>query len=168
MGQAAGPGTHEQAIGVAVVVPCKLDNLVASSEGPGQPDGAHAGLGAGVDQPQRLDAGQGPGDQPRQLHLLLHRRAEAGAASRRPLQGRHHRRVGVSKDQRPPGAEVVDVFVAVHVDDSGAAAGRDEGRRAGDGAEGPHGTVDAPGHEALGFGEKGFGLGELHGCTSCY
>ena len=74
----------------------------------------------------------------------------------------YDRRVGMAQHQRPPGAEVINVFVAVHVNHTGAAARRDEGRRSADGAEGADGAVDATGHQALGFGKQGFRLGELH------
>ena len=120
MGQPAGPGAHRQAVGVAAAVAGKLDYLVPSGEGPGQADGARTGFGAGVDQPQRLDAGQRAGDEPGRLDLLLHRRSEAGTAGGGTGQGGHHRRVGAAQHQRPPGAEAVNVFVAVHVDDAGA------------------------------------------------
>ena len=167
MGQGSGPGADQQAIGVAVVVAGELDDLVAPGEGPGQPNGAHAGLGARVDQPQRLNAGYCASDEPRQFHFLFHRSSKAGPTPGSSFKNSYDCRVGVAQHQRTPGAEVVDVLVSVYVHDTGAASGGDERRRAGDGAEGPYRAVHATGHEALGFGEQGFGLGELHGNSSC-
>ena len=46
--------------------------------------------------------------------------AEAGRVARGALDGFDHRRKGVAQDHRPPGAEVVDVAVAVGVGELGA------------------------------------------------
>ena len=58
---------------------------------------------------------------------------------------REHRGVGVAEDERPPRAHVVDVVVAVDVDDLGAVAALDEDRVAADGAHRAHRRVDAAG-----------------------
>ena len=41
----------QQRVAVAVVAPCELDDLGAAGVAAGQPDRAHSGLGARVDQP---------------------------------------------------------------------------------------------------------------------
>ena len=53
--------------------------------------------------------------------------------------------VGVAEDERAPRADVVDVAVAVHVDELGAQSALDEDRVAPDGAHRPHRRVDAAG-----------------------
>ncbi len=65
----------------------------------------------------------------------------------------------MAQDHRSPGAEVVDVAVAVGVGEIGAFCALDKRRSAADRAEGPHGRVDAAGKEALGALLEGVGTG---------
>ena len=66
-----------------------------------------------------------------------------------PLRGRvrgfDHRGGGVAENERPPGADVVDVFVAVGVPEMGALAAHHERRIAAHRAEGAHGEFTPPG-----------------------
>ena len=62
--------------------------------------------------------------------------------------------MAVAEDHRPPGADVVDVALAVGVAEVRALGARDEARRAADGAEGAHRRVDAAGDDALGALEQ--------------
>src|SRR5690606_15754087 len=55
---------------------------------------------------------------------------------------------------RPPGADVVDVAVAVEVIEVGAGRAVDERGRAADGTEGPHRAIDPARQIALGLGER--------------
>src|SRR6266540_1170390 len=66
--------------------------------------------------------------------------------SRKPARGGTH----LSRDQRTPRADEVDVLVAVGVAYAGPLARDDEGRFAADGAEGAHRTGYAAGHELFG------------------
>ena len=67
--------------------------------------------------------------------------------------------VGVAQDHGAPGADVVDVAVAVGVEDIGPGGAGEEDRVAADAAEGPHRGVHAPGDVALGGGEEVVGAG---------
>ena len=87
------------------------------------------------------------------------RGAETGRVARGALNGFDHRRKGVAQDHRPPGAEIVDIAVAVGVGEPGALSAFDKRRRAAHRAEGPHGRVDAAGEEALGALLEGLGTG---------
>ena len=73
--------------------------------------------------------------------------------------GLDDRRKGVAEDHRPPGAEVVDVAVAVGVGEPRALGVGDERRGSADGAEGPDGRVDAAGEVSLGALLEGLGSG---------
>ena len=69
---------------------------------------------------------------------------------------RLHLGVGVAEQHRPPGADQVDVLVAVDVGQPGAGRGADEPRGAADGVEGPHrGVHPARGHRARPLEERG-------------
>ena len=68
--------------------------------------------------------------------------------------------VGVAVDERPPRADVVDVAVAVDVDELRALAALDEDRRRpADRRHRPHRRVDPAGDELLGAGGEGGGPG---------
>ena len=74
-------------------------------------------------------------------------RAEAGAPAQGRLQGRHDGRVTVAEDHRSPGADVVEVAVAVDVEQIGPRGAVEEDRLAADAAERPGGAVHSAGHE---------------------
>jgi len=59
-----------------------------------------------------------------------------------------HRLEGVTEDERPPRAEIVDVLVAVDVHHAGAVAPCHEDGAAADGVERPDRGVDSAGHQA--------------------
>ena len=143
-------GLHEEGIGVAVVAAGHLDERVAAGGRARQADGAHGRLGAGADEAEPLDRRHGIGDQLGQLDLVAVRRAVAGATGGGIGDGGHDGRMGVAQDHRPPGADIVDQLVAVHVPDQCPEGAIDHPRRAADCAEGAHRRVDAAGEEALG------------------
>ena len=98
--------------------------------------------------------GQAARDELRHLQLELGRRAEGKPARGRRGDRREHLRVGVAEDGRAPRADVVDVAVAVDVDEPGALAFAEEDGRSADGAEGAHGRIHAAGNDPLrGFKE---------------
>jgi hypothetical protein len=72
----------------------------------------------------------------------------------------------VAEDERPPRADVVDVFRAVGAEEIRALAARDEDGLASDGAEGAYRAVHAAGDDALGALEEGSGLGVAHDAPS--
>ena len=79
---------------------------------------------------------------------------EAGMSAIRLARGALHRvehgRVAVAQDHRAPGADVVDVLLAVGVPHVGPLGAGDEARRAAYGAKGAHGRVHAAGDQRLG------------------
>ena len=113
---------------MAVVGAGELEELLAAGRGAGEPDRAHRRLGAGVDHPHHLDRGEAVADLGGELDLALGRRAEAGPSRGGVGDRRDHVRVGVAEDQRAPGADPVDVAVAVDVDQLEALAALDEDR----------------------------------------
>jgi hypothetical protein len=68
----------------------------------------------------------------------------------------------MAEEKGPPGADVVDVFVAVGVEDVGGFAAGDEGRVAADAAAGADGGVDASGDEGESALEQNVGFGVRH------
>ena len=66
------------------------------------------------------------------------------------LDGFDDGREGVAEDHGAPGAEEVDVAIAVGVEEVGAFGAGDKGWVAANGAEGAHGGVDAAGEEFFG------------------
>ncbi|MPM32914.1 hypothetical protein SDC9_79481 [bioreactor metagenome] len=136
-GRGTGAGGDEQRVDVAVVAALELDHLVPAGGAAGQPQGGHRRLGAGVDQPDLLDRGAGD-DLGGQVDLGAGRGAEGGAVRGRPGDRVEHLGMRVPQQHRPPGADQVDVLVAVDVGDVRPPGRPDEPRRATDGAEGAH------------------------------
>jgi len=89
--------------------------------------------------------------------------AKTGGAVRGALDGLDDRGEGVAENHGAPGAEVVNVSVAVGVGEVGALRALDEGRRAAYCAKGPDRGVDAAGEEMLGALLEGLGAGAVLG-----
>ena len=122
-----------------MIVAGELDDHRPARESACQADRAGGGLGAGVDQPDLLDRRHGPDDQLGQFVFGQGRRAETRASMQSRLDGRHHGRVAVAEDHRPPRADVVDVAVAVEVEQVGARGAVEEDRLAADVPNTPRG-----------------------------
>ena len=129
-------GGHEQAVDVAVVIARELDQLVAASEPAGETHGAHRRLGAAAHHPHLLDARHGRDDQFSKPALGLGGRAVARARGECPFDCGDHSRVAVAEDHRAPGADVVEIRVAVDVGEVLPRGALEEDRLAADAAEG--------------------------------
>src|ERR1039458_10019055 len=147
-----------------VIAAVELDDLVALREPPRQADGRHARLGARVAHPHLLHAGHPAANHLCQRDLERVRDAEARAGFRRRLDGLDNPGMRMAEDGRPPGADVVDILIAVHVPHPRAFRFVDEERLAADGAERPHRRVHTAGDvlerlgkELLGFSPRSHG-----------
>jgi hypothetical protein len=94
--------------------------------------------------PHHLGRGHAGDDLLGQLDLGRGGSAKARAVSCRLRDGGQHCRVGVAEDQRSPGADPVEVAVAVDVDQLAALSTLDEDRLALDLPHRPHRTVNSP------------------------
>ncbi len=135
---------------MSVIAADELDDLGAPREGTGETNGRHGGFGSRVDQPDDVERRHHLADALGDVDLGLRRCTKAGAARRRLLDGLDDARVRVAEEQRAPGADVVDVAVAVDVADARAGAILHEHRVAADGAKGTHRRVHATRHDAHG------------------
>ena len=141
---------HQQAIDVAVIIAGELHDHRPAGVSAGEADGAHRGLGARIDQPHLLDRRHGLDHKFGQFVLGQRRRAETRAAAQGRFEGFDHRRVIVPEDHRSPRADVIDVAVAVDVEQVCPFGTVEEDRLAADAAERPGGTVHPAGHELFG------------------
>ena len=116
----AGAGFDQEAVGVAVIAAFELDDDVAAGGGAGEADGGHGGFGAGADEAHFLDGGIAGDDALGEIGLGGGGGAEAGGVRGGALDGFDDGREGVAEDHGAPGAEVVDVAVAVGVGEVGA------------------------------------------------
>ena len=154
VGECAGAGGDEQRIDVAVVAAVELDDEVAFGEAAGEADGGHGGLGAGVAHADLFDGGHPVGD-----GAAISTSKGFGMPKEMPSLATSWMVLvmtvgGVAEDVRAPGADVVDVGLAIDVLDAAALGAADEERFAADVAEGADGRVDAAGDEGLGSGEE--------------
>ena len=149
-GGLAGAGLGQQAVGVAVVATLELDDPVAASEGAGEAEGGHGGLGAGADEADHLDGGDGVADGAGELDLQLRGGAVGGAAFDGAREHVGDGGMSVAEDEGAEGGNVVDVGVTIDIEHAGALPVGDDGRPAADGLEGADGAGDAAGHVAPG------------------
>ena len=149
-GQCAGTGFHQHGIRMAVIAAGEFDNFAAARCAPGKTQGRHNRFRAGVDHTHHLDAGHVT-HQLCHIHLCRRRRAEAQALADGFTHGLLHRFTAVAQNQRPPGANEVNVFLAVHVPDVAAKAPIQESGVGAHTAAGPHRRIHTAGHDLLGF-----------------
>ena len=157
-------GLHEKGIDMAVIAAFELDGQVAAGESPGYAQRAHGGFRAGIDQPDHLDGGNHLPHGFGEFDLLFGGRAEAGAARDGEVQGVEDDGMPVTQNQRSPGADVIDIFVAVGIENVGALAALDEGRSAAYAAIGADRGVDAARYGEQGAFEKLLGSGYVPPC----
>ena len=146
----AAAGLDEQRVHVAVIAALELDDLVAAGEPARQPKAGHRRLRAAVDHSHLLDRRDPAADQLGHFHFERIGNAEADAARGRLADRVEHDRRRVPEDRRAPGADVIDVFVAVDVPNPGALRAVDEERLAAEAAEGAHGGIHAAGDALAG------------------
>ncbi len=128
----------------------ELDHDLAAGDGARQADRAHRRLGPGAGHPHHLDRREARRRPPRPAATS----AAVAAPKLVPRFGRldhrrDHRRLGVAEDQRAPGADPVEVAVAVDVEQLAALAALDEDRVAADLPHRPHRRVDAARQHSL-------------------
>ena len=147
---------------VAPAVVAAAGDLVAAGVGAHGADGRVGRVRAGLDQDGLLAARHDVGEPLLELVLERLHEAEAEALVHLRLGGVVDLVLHVAEDDRPVGAEHVDVLVAVHVDDVAAVAvGDEDGVLADDEVVRPADAADAAWREALSVLEHGHGLGEV-------
>src|SRR5262249_33715190 len=146
----AGAGLHQQRVGVSVVAPFKLDDVLAPGKSPSQTDGGHRSFSAGADESYLLDRGKCRDDLLCQLGFTRCARAEACAVAIGLGYSFDYSGMRVPQNQRPPGADIIDVLVVIDIPNPGAQAAHDVGRLTADGAERPHRRIHAAGNDLAG------------------
>ncbi|OQB91040.1 MAG: hypothetical protein BWX84_01584 [Verrucomicrobia bacterium ADurb.Bin118] len=145
-----------------MVTAVELDDFIASGESTRETNGAHAGFGAGIRQAHLLHAGHSLADQLGQGNLERIGNAETGAPNGSGLDGGDDFRVGMAQNSGPPGADIINVFVAIHVPDAAPRSAVHEEGLAANGAKGAHGGVDPSGNELQRFGKERLGFGSRY------
>ena len=111
------PGTrfHQQTVGMAVVIACKLDDLLTARESSRHSHGTHHCLRTGTDQTHHLHIGHTDADQFRKFHFPRCGRAESQPVRTGSLHRLHHFRMRMSQNARPPGADIIQISVSVRI-----------------------------------------------------
>src|SRR6185437_9371267 len=122
---------------MAVITAFEFHRQLPAGKSARQPDGAHARFRSRTDQPHHLDRRYGIDDQFRKLHLAGRWRSKTSAQFKHGSNGIDHRLRTVPEEQRTPGAHIVDVCVAIYIEDVRAVGSGNESRRAADGSKGP-------------------------------
>ncbi len=159
-------GGHQQAIHMAVVIAREFDHDIAPREPAGQTQSAHRGFSSRIHQPHLLDRRHGRDDQVGQFTLGLGRRSEARPAGNRRLERRGHGWMAMPEDHRSPGADVIDVAIAVEIEEIRPAAPLEKNRFPADSAKSSSGTIHAAGHQLPGAGESAMALFAIYHCKA--
>ena len=146
--------SHEQRVGVPVIVAGELHQLAPSGEAAGQSDRAHRRLGAAAHQAHLLDRTDSIDDRLGQLHFALRRRSVRRAVGGGRLHRVDHRGVGVTQRDRPVRLHQVDVAPTFDIPDVGTLGLGDEIGRAPDRTERAHRRVHTTGDDVTGAGEQ--------------
>ena len=128
---------------MTVITAAKFDELIATGIRSCQAQGTHGSLGAGVDEAHHFKRWYAIDHQSCQLILGLGGCAKAKA----PLAGLHHCLhyfgMGMPQDHWPPGLDVIEVAIAIHVIEIRSLGGADEDGTTSNSAKGAHRAVDA-------------------------
>ena len=135
---------------MAVVTALELDEFIAARVAARNADGAHRGLRTGVDHTHHLGGGVGGGNLFRHLNFELCRQAVAQTAIN-GLERAVLQKLGrVAEEHRSPGADKINVFIAVLVPNAVPLRPRGKDRRHADGAERADRRIDAARHQSAG------------------
>ena len=155
--ESSGTRLHQQAVRMPMVAPVEFDDAIPPGEAARQSNGRHGGFGTAVAEAHLLDGWHHRLDPLSHGYLLGVRNAEARATFGSALDGPDNGRRGMTENGWPPGADVIDVGIAVHVaDPCTRSRGCKEGGAA-NGTESPHRRVHAARNVLEGFGKQGFG-----------
>ena len=148
-GQRARARLDQQRVGVAVVAAFELHDQAPASEAPRQADRRHGGFGARGHEPHEFERGHEAAEQFREFHLGFGRCAERQRARGGRLRRFDHRGMRVPGEHRPPGADIVDIALAVRVPQVRPRGALEERRRAADGAKCAYRRVHPGGNARL-------------------
>ena len=143
---------------MAVITTVELDDFVALRESARQTNCRHARFRARIAHPHLFHAGHQFADEFRHRDFKWIRDAETRAMIGGGLDGGNDFGMRVAEDGRPPGQDVINKLIAVHVPDARAFGMVDEERLAADGAERAHRRIHAAGNVFQRLGEKRFGF----------
>src|SRR3989304_5658064 len=111
----AGPRLHEQTVSMAVVATFELENLISPCISPGHPDCTHHCFRARADHPDQFYRRKSLPHPGGKIDLERCRTAETCPLGSGFLYGCHDLRGGMPQNNRPPGADVINVFVTIHI-----------------------------------------------------
>src|ERR1700733_4000381 len=133
-----------------VVAAFEFHDIFALGISAGQTDGRHSGFRTRVHEADFLHLRKRGDDEFRQIGFRRSGRAEGGSV---PCRGRNRLDYfwsSMPENKRPPGTDVVDVLVAVGVEEMRSLTADDERRVAFDGAKSTRGRIYSSGNELLG------------------
>ncbi|MNE45957.1 hypothetical protein D3C80_1402740 [compost metagenome] len=136
---------------MAVIGAFELKDFAASGIAAGQTNGAHGSFCTGINHPHDINRRHTFYDQFGHLRLQQRRRAEACPFYRSLLQRFNHLRMGMSHNERAPGADIVDKAVAVDIINTRADPVIHIHRCQADRFERPHRAVHPAGNILLSF-----------------
>ena len=135
---------------MSVIAAFKLHDVLTFGVSAGQANCGHRSLGPRVDKTNLLHVGESRKHDFGEIGLGRCGSAETGAVSRGLSDRFDHRGGGVSQDQWAPGADIINVVVAVGVPDVRTLPPNNEGRIAAHCTKCAYGRIDAAWNHLLG------------------
>ena len=117
MSERAASRVDQQRVDVPVVATFELDDLVAAGESACETNARHRRFGPAIHHANFLDRGNPAANQLRHFHFIWIWNAKAHAALRGGTDGIDNNGRRVAENGRAPGADEIDVLVAVDVPD---------------------------------------------------
>ena len=148
--QGARSGFYQQGIRMTVIAALELDDPVTTGETARQANGAHGGLGAGIDHAHQLHGGQLAAERIRHAGFYFCRCAKAKAFGGHFLYCADYFGVRMPGNHRAPRTDIVDITFVIGVIQAGALTTGEEHRIATHALEGPYRGIYAAGNVLTG------------------
>ena len=138
---------NQQRVRMAVIAAIKFDDHIPAGNAARQSDGAHGGFGAGIDHSNHFNGRNCVNHKLGQFNFQISRGAKAGSAFQDAADGFHHCWMAVAQNHGAPGPDIINVGVAIHINDHAAIGMMNERRNRSHGFAGPDRAVDSAGND---------------------
>ena len=138
---------------MSVVTTGELDQNVATGEPSRHTNGAHGGFGSRVDHPHSFDRRDRIDHQFGELRFQFAWCTETGSLRKCSKDRVHDRRMPMSQDMRTPRSDVIDVSIAIDIEQVGSIGSIHHNGCTAHGTKGSGRTVDSSGNRLLGSKE---------------
>ena len=164
-GQRPRPAFHKQAIAVTVITAFKFNNFISACKSSGSTDCGHGCFRTGIYHPHLCKTRISLCDKLRQLHLLRCTKTVADSLLYDVLQLRTEQWMRMSQNHRPPGSDIIQIRIPVHIHNMGATGMIDKQTGCMCAGKRTYRRVYSPGHHTVCLLKQCQAFLMLHYCT---